>query len=145
MIVLDAYVVIAALRDEPAAAEVGAVLRGDVPAVLTPLGVAEVVDRLVRVAAVEPDDAVLDVAELGLADPDPLEPDVALRAGLLRAQHYHRTRCAVSMADCVAAETARQHDAPVATSDPHLLNMCNAEGIAVVALPDSQGERWTPS
>lgn len=50
------------------------------------------------------------------------------------------------MADCVAAETARVNDdAAVATSDPHLLDMCTAEGIAIMAVPDSQGERWTSS
>ena len=145
MIVLDAYAVIAALLGEPAAPEVADLLRRDEPAVLTPLGVAEVVDRLVRVAGADPDEAVLDLAELGLADPESLDRAVALRAGLLRARRYHRIRCAVSLADCVVIEVAREHDASVATSDPHLLDVCTAESITVLPLPDTTGLRWSPS
>lgn len=144
MIVLDAYAVIATLLGEPAAPEVAELLRGDEPAVLTPLGVAEVLDRLVRVAGVDSDEAVLDLAELGLADPEPLDPAVAPRAGLLRARRYHRTRCAVSLADCVVVEVAREHDAAVATSDPHLLDVCSLEDIRVLPLSDTTGVRWSP-
>jgi hypothetical protein len=87
--------------------------------------------------------AVLDLAELGLADPEPLDRSVALRAGLLRARRYHRIRCAVSLADCVVIEVAREHDASVATSDPHLLDVCTVEGITVLPLPDTRGLRWS--
>jgi PIN domain nuclease of toxin-antitoxin system len=145
VIVLDAYAVIAALLDEPAAPEVAALLRNDEGAMLTALGVAEVLDRLVRIAGIDADELALDLAELGLADPEPLDPAVAVRAGLLRSRRYHRTRCAVSLADCVVVEVAREHHAAVATSDKHLLDVCHAEGIPVVALPDTAGERWKPS
>lgn len=145
MIVLDAYSVIAALRGEPAAPEVAALLGGVEQAKLTPLGVAEVVDRLVRGAGADPDEVALDLGELGLADPDPLEATVALRAGMLLARRYHRTRCAVSLADCVAVEVARRQDGAVATSDAHLLDACAAEGVGVVPLPDSAGNRWSPA
>jgi predicted nucleic acid-binding protein len=143
VIVLDSYAVIAALLGEPAAAEVAELLRGDEPSGLTPLGVAEVLDRLIRGTGADPDEAALDLAELGLADPDPLESTVALRAGLLRARRYHRTRCAVSLADCVVVEVARERDGVVATSDPHLLDVCAAEGVGVGPLPDSTGVRWS--
>lgn len=63
-------------------------------------------------------------------------------AGRLRARHYHRTRCSISMADCVAAETARRHDRPLATADPDLLDVCHTENISVAVLPDSTGSRW---
>jgi predicted nucleic acid-binding protein len=140
--VLDAFAVLALLRGEPAAEAVSALIEtGD--AILTPLGVAEVVDHLVRIVGVGEDDAVLDVAQLGLADPQPLTATIALRAGLLRARHYHRTARAVSLADCVAAETARTFEAPVATSDPHLLDLCRDEGIGLLALPDSRGNIWS--
>jgi PIN domain nuclease of toxin-antitoxin system len=145
VIVLDAYAVIAALLDEPAAPEVAALLRSDEGAMLTALGVAEVLDRLVRIAGIDADEPALDLAELGLADPEPLDPAVAVRAGLLRSRRYHRTRCAVSLADCVVVEVAREHHAAVATSDPHLLDVCQAEGIPVVALPDTTGGRRSPS
>lgn len=144
MIVLDAYAVVALLRGEAAAGEVAELLQGDDAAVLTPLGVAEVVDRLIRLVGADPDEAVLDVAALGVLDSAPLEPSVALRAGLLRARRYHRARCAVSLADCVVVEVAREADADVATSDPHLLDVCHAEGVATVVLPDSTGARWAP-
>jgi len=42
-------------------------------------------------------------------------------------------------ADCIAAQTARSKAEPLATSDPHLLDLCHAEGIATVVLPGSDG------
>ena len=142
--ILDAYAVVAFLRDEPAAEMVGALLATNAGASLTVLGVAEVLDRLVRLSNVDEETAALDLAQLGLADPEPLAASVAMAAGLLRARYYHRTRCAVSLADCVVAEVARANDQSVATSDPHLLDVCKAEAIAVEVLPDSQGRRWLP-
>ncbi len=141
--ILDSYAVIALLRDEPAAAQVQQLLADNADALLTVVGLIEVIDRLVRLAAVDPEDAVLDLAQLGLSEPVPLDPDVALRAGLLRARHYHRRNRAVSLADCVAAETARRAGQAVVTSDPHLLDMCEEEAITVVVLPDSRGDVWT--
>lgn len=142
MIVLDSYAVIALLRDEPAAAEVQRLIEGDAGAVLTVLGVAEVLDYLVRLAGVDEDEAALDLAQLRLAEPPALGPDIAVRAGLLRARHYHRRDRAISLAACVAAETGRTLDVPLATSDPHLLDTCAAEGIAVIVLPDARGVVW---
>ncbi|HUH70893.1 MAG TPA: PIN domain-containing protein [Mycobacterium sp.] len=143
MTVLDAYAVLALLKGEPAAEPVGRLLRDDPDAALTPLGVAEVLDHLVRVEDAAEEEAALDLAQLGLADPPPLDAIVATRAGLLRARHHHRSRRAVSLADCVVAEVARIAATPVATSDPHLLELCHDEAIAVVALPDSRGRVWS--
>ena len=143
MTVLDAYAVLALLKDEPAAAEVQRLLDAGTGA-LTALGVAEVVDHLVRLVGTDEEDAALDVAQLGLASPDPVDGELALQAGLLRARHYHRRNCAVSLADCVAAESARSLGSAVATSDPHLLDVCRDEGIGVVPLPDSSGNTWLP-
>jgi PIN domain nuclease of toxin-antitoxin system len=65
--VLDAYAVLAFLRDEPAAAEVRPLLEaGD--ALLTAVGLGEVLDHLVRLTGVDEEVAVLDLAELGLID-----------------------------------------------------------------------------
>lgn len=144
MIVLDAYAVLALLKDEPAAAAVQRLLEGDDPATLTALGVTEVLDHLVRLAGADEDDAALDLAQLRLDATPPLDTVVAIRAGLLRARHYHRRSRAVSLADCVAAETARNLAALVATADPHLLDMCAAEGIAVFPLSDTHGGIWSP-
>lgn len=142
LIVLDAYAVLALLKGEPATQEVREFLTDAEDARLTALGVFEVVDHLVRLAGACEDEAALDLVQLGLADAEPLDADLALRAGLLRARHYDRRTRAVSLADCVAAETARAHDASVASADPHLLDLCGDVGIGVIPLPDSAGNTW---
>lgn len=143
MSVLDAFAVLALLKGEPAAAQVQVLLEGD-GVTLTALGVAEVVDHLVRLVGVAEEEAALDVAQLGLADPLPVDAGLAMRAGLLRARHYHRRDRAVSLADCVLAETARALAASAASADPHLLDMCREERIGVTPLPDSRGSTWHP-
>lgn len=142
MIVLDSYSVIALVKGEPTASKVARLLRHQEMA-LTALGVAEVLDHLVRLAGVAEEEAALDVAELGLDGAIPVTPELAFRAGLLRARHFHRRHRAVSLADCVAAEAARAAGASVATSDPHLLDLCHSEATAVVPLPDSTGAVWS--
>jgi predicted nucleic acid-binding protein len=143
-VVLDAFAVIAALRGEPAAPEVSQMLRHH-DVVLTSLGLAEVIDHMVRVAGADLDEVLLDLASIGLLDVQPLDNRTVISAGALRAARYHRSRCVVSLADCVAAETARSMGGSLCTSDPHLLDVCHAEGIDVVALLDSTGQRWTPT
>jgi PIN domain nuclease of toxin-antitoxin system len=144
LIVLDSFAVLALLKDEPAAVQVQQLIEADVEATLTTLGVSEVIDHLVRLAAADEEEAVLDLAQLGLASPPPMEHAMAVQAGLLRARHYQRKSRAVSLADCVAAETARPGASQLASADPHLLAMCRDEGIAVIALPDSTGRTWSP-
>lgn len=143
MTILDAYAVLALLKGEPAATEVGVLL--ELPtASLTALGVAEVLDHLVRVVGADEEAAALDLAQLGLLDGIVVDSTIGAAAGLLRARRYHRTRCAVSLADCVAAEVARRRRQPLATADPHLLDVCRSEAITVAVLPGSSGARWTP-
>jgi PIN domain nuclease of toxin-antitoxin system len=142
--VLDAFAVLAFLKEEPAAARVAELLAAKPAPALTALGVAEVLDHLVRLVGVDEEEAMLDLAQLGLAEAHAIDGDLASRAGRLRARHYHRRDRSVSLADCVAAEVARQASAPLATSDPHLLDTCLAEGIAYLALPDTTGATWTP-
>jgi predicted nucleic acid-binding protein len=144
VIILDSYAVLALLKGEPAAAEVQRLVEDDEDALLTPLGVAEVLDHLVRLANADEEEAVLDLAQLGLATPFPVEAELAVRAGLLRARHYHRKSRAVSLADCVAAETARPLGCRLASADPHLLDLCRAEHITVIPLPDSTSRIWSP-
>ncbi len=136
MTVLDAYAVIAYLRDEPAADQVRPLLEAPDSA-LTAVGLGEVLDHLVRLAGADEDDAVLDLAQLGLLDAVAVNAETGSAAGRLRARHYHRTRCPISMADCVAAETARATSQPLATADPHLLDVCDIENIDVMPLPAS--------
>ncbi|MBI2168548.1 MAG: PIN domain-containing protein [Actinobacteria bacterium] len=143
MTILDAYAVLALLKDEPSAEAVGRLVRAG--GRLTAVGVSEVLDHLVRIAGADEEEALLDLAELGLLGPEAVDADLGARAGILRARHYHRTNRAVSLADCVAAEAARRVDLPVATSDPHLLDLCQEEGIGVLPLPDSSGSTWSPT
>ncbi len=145
MIVLDAFAVLAFVMEEPAAAEVHQILVGPEGARLTALGVADVLDHLVRVVGAEPDEAVLDLAELGLPAAVAIDEAGAVRAGLLRARHYHRRQRAVSLADCAAAEVVQRHDATLATADPHLLDLGHAEGIDLRPLRDTTGTLWAPA
>lgn len=144
MTVLDAYAVLAFLKGERAAAEVQPLLAvGD--AALTSVGVAEVLDHLVRVVGADEEDAALDLAQLGLLDGLSVDAVTGFAAGRVRARYYHRTRCAISLADSVAAEVARSGSRPLASADPHLLDVCHAEGIEVVVLPATDGSRWAPT
>jgi len=144
VIILDAYAVLALLKGEAAAPQVRDLLRTDAPPRLTALGIAEVIDHLVRVCRADEDDAALDLAQLGLSDALPVDAATALQAGLIRARHYHRRDRAVSLADCVVAAIARAHDTAVASADPHLLDLCHDEGIHVVPLPGSTNQIWAP-
>lgn len=141
MTVLDAYAVIAFLRGEDSADEVAALLRG--PVALTTVNAAEVVDQLVRVWGRDDDDvegalALLSAAGLRM---QPLDAELGLAAGRLRARAHHRERCAVSMADCAAAVTAMRLGEPLATSDPALARVLRSAGGEVHGLPDSRGQR----
>jgi PIN domain nuclease of toxin-antitoxin system len=141
--VLDAYAVLAYLKGERAASEVRPLL-GFADSSLTALGVAEVLDHLVRLAGANEEDATLDLAQLGLIDGIDVDSTIGAAAGRLRARYYHRTRCPVSLADCVAAEVARSRQQPLATADPALLDVCHTEGIPVAVLTASNGSRWDP-
>ena len=142
MIILDSYAVLAFFRDEQSALLVQSLIEGDDDAALTVLGVSEVIDILVRRSGMDEDEAVLDLAQLGLSHPPDLNTHIAMNAGLLRARHYDRHSRAISLADCVAAETARACLAPLATGDGPLLDTCAAEGVEVITLPDDCGADW---
>jgi PIN domain nuclease of toxin-antitoxin system len=90
MIILDSFAVLALLKDEPAAGQVQLLVESEEEAALSVLGVSEVLDHLVRLAGADEEEAVLDLAQHGLADSSPLNVGIAMKAGLLRARHYHR-------------------------------------------------------
>ncbi|MHB8452458.1 MAG: PIN domain-containing protein [Mycobacteriales bacterium] len=141
MIVLDAYAVLAYLRDERAAEEVGELLGG--PTMLAAVNAAEVVDQLVRVYGRDPDDVHADLAMLAHTGMKLAAVSAAagVLAGRLRARHYHRERMAVSLADCVAAAAALSTECALATADPALASLVRAEGGRVHPLPDTAGRR----
>jgi PIN domain len=69
----------------------------------------------------------------------PVSADQGLLAGRLRARHYQRQRCAVSLADCLAAAAALTARLSLATSDPALAALIRAENGTVHPLADSKG------
>jgi PIN domain nuclease of toxin-antitoxin system len=139
--VLDASAVIAYLKDEPAADAIEPLVTG--PSVISALNVAEIVDRMVRVAGRTAEDVetALIVMERGGLRIVPLTDDLGLHAGHLRARYYNRNKREVSMADCVAAATALSEKLPLATADPALVAVMRGEGGDVYELPDSRGVR----
>ena len=144
MTVLDAFAVIAALLDEPARVEVEQLLRErERPPKLNAVQLAEIVDQLVRVRGL-PFEDVLDrlmwLAAGGLEIVD-IDLEVGALAGFLRATHYHRRESDLSNADCHALATALVLEDSIATSDPALAATARYEGVAVIALPDSNGTR----
>lgn len=148
MTVLDAYAVIAAMRDEPARPRVEELLRDrSDPACISAANLAEVHDQLIRIGARSPGDvdAAVELLRLGGLEVVPVDAVIGRRAGRWRAQHYHRERCAVSLADCLAAATAAARQEALATSDPHLSSMARAAGIDLIPLADSQGRQPRPS
>jgi PIN domain nuclease of toxin-antitoxin system len=139
VIVLDAYAVLAYLRDERAAEEVGKLLSG--PTMLAAVNAAEVVDQLVRVYAQDPDDVHANLVMLAHTGMElaAVPADTGVLAGRLRARHYHRERMAVSLADCVAAAAALSTECALATADPALASLVRSEGGRVHSLPDTAG------
>lgn len=139
MTVLDAYAVLAYLRDEPAADPVGELLAA--PTMLTVINAAEVLDQLVRVYGRDPDDVHADLIMLAHTEMEltPVSTDIGMLAGRLRARHHHRQHKAVSLADCVAAATALSTGWPLATADPPLARLVRAERGEIHALPDTAG------
>lgn len=137
---IDASALIALLGAEPAAGEVQEMLnRG---AAMTTLNLAEAIDRLKRrydlgIERTRPVIEGLLAKNLMLL---PLGPAQAWRAGEIRAAHYHRSRCPISLADAVLMASAPE-DGRIASSDGPLLTVAASEGIATAALPDSKGRR----
>ena len=140
MTVLDAYAALAFLREEPGADEVAGLLRRG-PTVMSAANVAEVVDQLLRVHRRDPYRVHADLMLLTHAGLDvlPITAYDGIAAGRLRSRHYHRERCAVSLADCVAAATALALRRPLATADPALARLVREEGGEIHALADSEG------
>ena len=144
MKVLDAAAVIAFMRDEPAADHVATMLedRSD-RTVISAVNLGEVVDKLARLGGRSPASVLDRLLWLRAGGLDVLFVDDAIgeAAGQLRARHYARETSALSMADCIALATARREAASLATLDAALARAARAEGVEVIGLPDSTGNR----
>jgi uncharacterized protein with PIN domain len=139
--VLDAYPLIALLRAEPAADEVEAILR-EGNAALSAVNLAEALDVLERRFGVpnrELRSALGLLLSAGL-EVRPVSEALAWRAAELRARWYARQGSELSLADCFALASVAEDDR-LATADRPLAEAARAEGLAVMPLPDSQGQR----
>jgi len=141
VIVLDAYALGALLLDEPAAAEVEAMLRDD-EAGISSVNLAEALDVALRIYGL-PGDRVREALDPLLAASVavlwPTERE-AWRAAEIRSRHYHRRTNPLSLADCLLLATVTHADG-VATADPGVARVARDEGIHLVPLPDSSGRR----
>lgn len=141
MTLLDANAFVAVLRREPGAMEVADLLRSRECATPAPC-VAEVVDKLVRRHGI----AAGDLAErLGPLFEESIvvlavDSQTAWRAGEIRATHYRRSKCALSLADCVLLAVAGPND-EIATSDRAVAATAHRLGIGLIPLLNSEGER----
>lgn len=129
---LDAYALIAFLAGETAAPDVRRLLESRDCAIPV-VNLAEVGQRVMRSHALERDQLEAVVSSLPLAVV-PLSQVHAWRAAELRARHYERRKSEVSLADCFLVAVATPADR-VATADPGVLRMAEAEGIATIQLP----------
>ena len=139
--VLDASALVGFLLDEPARAEVEAILRRSPPPSISAVNLAEVIDRLVRVEGrqLEDVDDRINLLMVGGLEVEPVWVPAARLAAPLRAQYYHRASSPLALADCVCLATAMALKTDLATTDPALAQMAGDAGVAVIALPDSTG------
>lgn len=136
MTLLDAYALVAFLVGGPAAPQVRGILREGEAAIAT-TNLAESLDVSQRVHGL-PIASAMDALEPLLDGPlttVALDPATARRAAEIRARHYHRSSCPISLADAVLLATARPGDR-LATADPDVLAVASREAIEPLALPE---------
>ncbi|MGH3545822.1 MAG: PIN domain-containing protein [Mycobacteriales bacterium] len=143
MTVLDAFAVIAFLRDEPARDEVETLLRAAETCRTSVVNLAEIIDVLGRSKQLDARmvKEQLRLMEVGGLRFEPVDARSAELAGNLRAQHYRRSDCAISVADCFALALTTMTGERLATADAALLGVATKVGARFIALPDSSGRR----
>jgi predicted nucleic acid-binding protein len=111
------------------------------PAAIGVLSLAEIIDVLVRRAAID-ESVVRDRLELliiGGLEVHPASESTAMLAGSIRARRYHRTDNPISLADCMTLATAIEWSAALVTADGPLAATARAEACSVISLPNSGG------
>jgi uncharacterized protein with PIN domain len=129
--VLDAAPLIALLREEPNADRIVAAI-GDASVSVSTVTLAEIADVLERVHG-RPSRAILEIVQgvLSVAvELVPPTPELAVRAGSLRARRYRRRANDVSLGDCFVLATAAGGQT-IVTSDRFLARTARQEGIDV--------------
>lgn len=109
---------------------------------MTSVNLAEAVDVAGRVYGLPHEDVRLFLEPL-FADAltlAPLRAKHAWRAADLRGRYYRRRERPISLADCFLLAAASAEDG-VATADPAVAEVAQAEGIDLVPLPDRRGRR----
>jgi PIN domain nuclease of toxin-antitoxin system len=140
---IDAYSLVALIANEPEVDEVDGILRAG-NAKMPLVNLAEAIDVLQRRYGLSTEEISQGI--------DPLELSGvisfvtagrlhALLAGSLRAAHYERSTRAVSLADSFLLAHALADHEEVVTSDAALAAVARAEGVEVVALPNTAGKR----
>jgi len=140
---IDAYGLVALVADEPAASEVESLLRAG-ECRMVAVNLAEAVDLCRRVHGISAEDVRAAVEPLTLSGTLAVATSAEREAWLsadLRARHYHRKECPLSLADCFLLAHALADDDALATSDPDLARVARLENAPVVALPDRAGKR----
>jgi PIN domain nuclease of toxin-antitoxin system len=130
-VLLDAFALIALLTDEPAAETVEVLLRrGD--AAMTVVNLAEALDVLRRIEKIPADRLEALTAPLlsKYVELRPIDESIARRAADIRARRYHRSRSALSLADCILLAAVERSDS-LATADEPLLRAARTEGVSV--------------
>lgn len=126
------------MKDEPAAGEVEGLVRQGVG--MAAVNLAEALDVLGRHDGVPPA-RLRELVQPLLVGPITVLSVTARhawRAAELRRRHYHRRTCPVSLADCfLLAVCSGEHE--LATADPDVLRVAEAEGVAARGLRDSAG------
>jgi predicted nucleic acid-binding protein len=136
VIVLDAAPLIAFFTGDAGGAEALGLINGREPVAVTVVNLAEVFDVLDRIYGVSGSEMRATVEPL-LGDPLGIvtpTAEAARRAGALRARHYRRRTCELSLADCFLLAAVGADDR-LATSDAVLLRAAGAEGLATVPIP----------
>lgn len=137
MIFLDAAPLVAFFTGAPGGTETHSLITGREPVAVTVVNLAEVFDVLDRWYGVS------DAEMRGTVDPligDPIgvvapTPAAARRAGALRARHYRKRTCELSLADCFLLASVGSADR-LATSDRAVLRIAEVEGLDAIAIPD---------
>lgn len=145
MTFLDAYALIAFLVGGPAAPRVREILRAGEAAVAS-ANLAETLDVSERLYSLSIERAMEVIEPLleGALSVVPLDFTIATRAAQVRARHYHRTRCPISLADAVLIASAQTADR-IASADPHVLAVAKTEGAEPVELPPEGARTSTVS
>lgn len=143
MILLDAYAFVAFLSEEPAAAEVEALLLDDErPAGIPLVNLCEAIDVCARTHGILEDElraAVEPILAERLTAVDHTYEHV-WRAARYREGYYDRNERALSLADCLLLAAAGSDDS-VASADSAVAYVARAEGIDFIPLADSAGNK----